>query len=357
MLTDVEFNWTCYNYDNPIWIFGASYFSLGDPARWPYYMYADKYTDEILMIGRGGLNSTGGLAELEDALQHGTPEYIVWGYGMNDGKDSGSNMHATTYKNHIEFLEICKQHDIVPIFLSSVNCATNYHSGKIDYVSNRLGEFSNYEYRVASLPHAVDGYEEGAMWYEGMLSSDNIHPTALGARNFYMELLCAFPELAIGADSTVLEAKSEKLNANSKLTINTPDVLDGEYAFIYNADFYDRGFDGAIEIGNGKDVNGGTWVKITDEKVEVFRNVKGTATLVAEIDNMIDLEEIFMIKIHVKDNVANISFVSSAEKEYVASNDRKAMFGLEAPWSYAGDAFAVFDTIGVTDASLKFVSE
>jgi len=252
-LTDVEAHWACQNYDAPIWIFGASYFSLGDPARWPQYMYADGLSDEILIVGRGGLNTTGGLLELEDALQHGTPKYIIWGYGMNDGKDSETGIKQVTYDNHIAFLEICKKNDIEPIFISSVNCTDNFHSHKIDYVLNRLGDFANYDYRVASLPHAVDGYEPGSLWYDGMLSSDGIHPTKLGARSFYLELLCQFPELLMGADSVVKSAKSDTLNAGATLKIEgTPEYVDsGTMAFTLTADF-DSYLEGSLEIGNGK---------------------------------------------------------------------------------------------------------
>ena len=353
-LTNAEAHWTCQKYDAPIWIFGASYFSLGDPARWPQYMYLDGLADEILIVGRGGLNTTGGLLELEDALKHGTPKYIIWGYGMNDGVDSENAIKQVTYNNHITFLEICKKNNIEPIFISSVNCTDNFHSYKIDYVANRLEDFANYDYRVASLPHAVNGYEPGSTWYDGMLSSDGIHPTKLGARSFYLELLCQFPELLIGADSVVKSAKSDTLSAGNTLKIEgTPEYIDGaEMAFTLTADFDGR-LEGAIEIGNGKGVEGGSWVVITEDTIEVHRTIAGEDVIVKSAENEIPLKELLMLRIIVRNNTANIAFVSSGDD----TPARSVLFSVEADWSYAGDVFVTSDTTKLNNVYFNFVTE
>ena len=357
-LNNAEGYFACKDYSSPIWILGASYFSLGDPARWPYYMYADGLTEDIFMTGRGGMNTTGGLVEFKDALQHGTPKYAIWGLGMNDGGDSlvdGSwNIKQVTYDNHIEFLEICKQNNIEAIFISSVNCTDNYHSGKIDYVFNRLGRFADYDYRVISLPHAVNGYEPGSEWYDGMLSSDGIHPTKLGARNFYLETLCIFPELLMGDGSVVNSTSSATLSAGSTLTVTgTPEYIDsGNMAFSMSADF-DGGLDGAIYVGNGKGVEGGTWAKITDRKVEVYRTVAGEDVLITEADNEIILEELIMLRIIVRNNRATIAFVSSDDTD----RERTALFSVETDWSYAGNVFVSADTATLTDVRLNFVTK
>ena len=352
-LTDAKGYWTCMNYDAPIWIFGASYFSLGDPARWPQYMYNDKLADDILIVGRGGLNTTGGLLELEDALKHGKPKYIVWGYGMNDGKDSESAIKQVTYENHIKFLEICKQNDIEPIFISSVNCTDNFHTHKIEYVENKKGEFANYDYRVASLPHAVNGYEEGSTWYEGMLSGDGIHPTKLGARNFYLELLKVFPELMIGEGAVKYSAHSDALAAGSTLKLeDTPDFYAKDFGISASLDF--NGYlEGAIIIGNGKDVDGGSWAKITGEKVEIYKNVNGEEVLVESANNELDMEELAMIRIIVRDNEASVALVSSGDEEA----DRTTLFSVSGEWSYAGEFFVSAETTSFTDVYLNLVTE
>ena len=353
-LYDAKAYWTCQNYSAPIWILGASYFSLGDPARWPSYMYADKLSDDILIIGRGGADTTQGLVQLENALQHGKPEYIIWGYGMNDGKDTDDTILQKTYDNHIKFLEICKANGIEPIFFSSVNCTDNYHSGKIDYVLNHRGDFANYEYRVIRLPHAVNGFEPGSEWYDGMLSEDGIHPTNLGARNFYLETVCTFPELMMGADSLTVRTETP-VNVNAGATYkleNTPESVECDMAISMSADFDGR-LNGKIIVGNGKGVNGGTWVEITKEKVSVYKTEQGKDVLLTETDNEIVMQELVMLRIIVRDNVANIAFVSSGDSD----PGRKTLFSVEAPWSYAGEVFVSTDATTLSDVVLNFVSE
>ena len=42
---------------------------------------------------------------------------------------------------------------------------------------------------------AVTGNELTHDWYEGYLSSDGVHPTALGAKAEAMRILCDIPEI------------------------------------------------------------------------------------------------------------------------------------------------------------------
>ena len=378
VLTAAQGHFTCINYSSPIWIFGASYFSLNDANRWPEYLYGDGYDENVLIIGVGGLNSPNGMIQLEKALQYGTPKAIVWGYGINDGVDPEGGINEKTYTNHIKLLTICEEKNIIPIFFSTPclpldeNGKIRNHEGKMDYVLNKKGEFANFDYRVASLPHAVNAKKNGSNWYDGMMSSDLIHPLAPGARNMYMELVCAFPELMLGdCDNDRIDdsynavrrldsGAKQSLLSGTTIRIDTPDndsstsaeYVEKEFGFTFIADFTGD-FTGALEIGNGKDVEGGTWVKITPEKVQVYTRKAGSEVLVIERDNEIVLREIVMVKIHVDaKGKAKISLVSSAEKEGRANN----LFTVNnATWGYAGDAFAVAHDTALKDAQLQFV--
>ena len=360
-LTDAKGHYTGLDYDAPIWAFGASYFSLNDPARWPSYLYSDRYDENVLVIGVGGLGSVGGIEQLKDALQHGTPKAIVWGYGINDGADPEGGINAKTYAGHIEFLSICQEKGIIPVFFSTPCLPANKesgkipnHEGKMEYVLDRLGEFANYDYRVASLPHAVNAYENGATWYPGMMSGDTVHPTALGARNMFMELVCALPELMIGEDAVLMQSpKMEELYSGSELTINTPEFVEKEFGLTFIAD-YTGLYDGKLIIGNGKDVEGGSWVEITADTVKVFTRKASAPVEVASSVNDILLEEIVMVKIHVVDGVATISIVGSGDKE---NRVTERLFTITATWGYAGDAFAVSESTRLKDAQLSFVYE
>ena len=190
-----------------------------------------------------------------------------------------------------------------------------------------------------------------------MLHTDGIHPTNLGARNFYLETLCTFPELMLGGDATVKSAESKSLNAGSSLKVtDSPKFVDGDFAISMKADF-DGYIEGAIEVGNGKGVEGGTWAKITDNTVEVYTTLGGKDVLVAEAENEIALEDIVMIRIIVRDNKANIAFVSSDEKSYDSKLDRKALFSVEADWSYAGEVFVSADEMALTDVLINLATK
>ena len=346
-LSDVKVAWTCEDYSAPIWFVGASYFSLGDPARWPFYLYSDGYSDKIFITGRGGMNGINGHEEIADAMRYGKPKYMLWGIGMNDGPDIEGDINPVTYDNKIGFLKICKEHGIKPLFMTIPNCGNetnqrNDNTYKLDYVINKRGEFADYEYRVINIGHAVNGMELHAPWYDGMLHTDGTHPTSLGARNFYLELLCGFPELMIGADAKVLEAKAESLSAGAELSVNG-EHSDGDTAITFMADF-DGVLEGELKVGNEN-----SYLKLTEEKLEVYSG----GALVYEEENRMNMKELVMLRIHKKGGKANIALVSSGEKNYEPHSN---LYRIEADWAESGKVFAVADKTDLKNANLKFTT-
>ena len=223
----------------------------------------------------------------------------------------------------------------------------------MNYVLQKLGNFAKFDYRVASLPHAVNAYENGSTWYPGMMSGDTVHPTSKGARNMYMELLCALPELMIGSDAGLLQTEKVKEQfSGSMMTVDSPEFVEGEYGFTFIADFTGD-LEGSILVGNGKDTEGGTWVEINQEKVTVYTRKAGAAVKVSEKTNEIDLNEIVMIRVYVKNSEATISLVSSGEIE----GRENTLFSATATWGYAGKAFALSTDTRLNDAQLSFVYE
>jgi hypothetical protein len=168
-----------------------------------------------------------------------------------------------------------------------------------------------------------------------------------------MELVCALPELMIGNNAVLMQTeKVAEQFSGASLKIATPEFVEKEYGFTFIAD-YTGDFDGALEIGNGREVEGGSWVKITPDKVEIYTRIAGADVKVREVSNEIILSEIIMVKIHVVEGKARISLVSSAEKE----GRSNALFTIEADWGYAGEAFAVSTDTRLKDAQLSFVYE
>ena len=346
-LTDVKLSWTCEDYSAPIWFVGASYFSLCDPARWPYYMYADDYKKRVFITGRGGMNGINGHEEIADALKYGKPECMVWGIGMNDGPDVDGDINPKTYDNKVGFLKICKENGIKPIFMTIPNCGNennqrNDNTYKLDYVINRRGEFANYDYRVIDIAHAVNGIEPHAPWYPNMLHTDGTHPTKLGARNFYLELLCHFPELMLGTDIKIFNNKADELKAGSAITVENQGN-NGEYAITLSANF-SGALDGCIELGSKE----GSYLKIDLDKIVVYNKENP----VFEIANEKNMEELLMIRLHVKDGKANVALVSSGDKEY--DPKLSTLFKFEADFEAIGEIYAKADKTDLTLVDLKY---
>lgn len=348
---DVNLSWTCEDYTAPIWFVGASYFSLCDPARWPYYMYADGYKKDVFITGRGGMNGVNGHEEIADALKYGKPKYMVWGIGMNDGPDVEGDINPKTYENKVGFLKICKENGIKPLFMTIPNCGNetnqkNYNTYKLDYVLNRRAEFKDYDYRTVDIAHAVNGIEPHAPWYDGMLHKDGTHPTGLGARNFYLELLCSFPELMVGADAKLNETKADALSASSLISVDTDGAENVDSAITFMADFKDKTLDGMIKIGSDAG-----YLKLTEEKVEIYKTCDGKDILLHEEDNRMNMTDILMLRIHKKGDKASIAFVSSGEKNY---EPHANLYRIEAEWSVKGKVYAVADKTDLTAVNLKF---
>ena len=171
-----------------VWVFGDSYCGVNDAARW---------MTQILGMGINGflLNARGGEA-MKEAVQDLTnilkcgyiPKYIVWALGMNGGGDSSVDVPADYQKLWLmRFLRICKQNGITPILCTIPSVQANLHDGLNAYIKT-LG------YRYIDLAEAV-GATSAGIWYDGLMSSDNVHPSEQGARVLAQRVLLDFPEI------------------------------------------------------------------------------------------------------------------------------------------------------------------
>lgn len=170
-----------------IWWFGDSYVSMGDPARWPYYLVADGYDKTIMLNGSPGMTSGGAMISFNALIQYGTPKLAVFATGMNDGSGT-SNNYLT---NRATFLSICEANGITPIFCTVPTVPTVNNEAKNEWVRE-----SNYRY--IDFAKAV-GADANGNWYAGMLDtgeSPAVHPTAKGARALYTQVLIDLPEIA-----------------------------------------------------------------------------------------------------------------------------------------------------------------
>lgn len=172
-----------------IWIFGDSYLSLTSDARWPYYLNADGYADNALMSGSPGCTTYASVTAFQALLEYGTPKYAVLATGMNDGSDTNGQAPSlwTTYRD--AFLTLCEAQDITPVFCIIPTVPTVNNETKNAWVRSS-------GYRYIDFAKAVGATSSG-VWYSGMLSGDNVHPSATGAKALYTQVLIDLPEIMV----------------------------------------------------------------------------------------------------------------------------------------------------------------
>ena len=180
-----KLNWSTPDFTKPIWLIGASYTGFGHDARWPFYLRRDGYLN-LLAMGFPGMNGQRAIAELRAVIDKGNPEFAIWGIGMNNG-DSADEINPDYVKTTEEFIALCEERGIVPILSTIPNCPKVNNRYKNEWIRNS-------GYRYIDLCRSV-GADDDVWWYPGMISADQIHPTALGAQAFYSQVLVDFPEM------------------------------------------------------------------------------------------------------------------------------------------------------------------
>lgn len=182
-------SWTCKDIDKKIWLFGDSYLAYAT-NRWTYYLTEYGYANNVLIDGFPGESGENADFGIENLVRHGTPKYAVWFIGMNDGTDADNstpNADWVTRKN--KFLEVCEANSITPIFATIPSVPSINHKGKNAWIRSS-------GYRYIDMAKAV-GADITTSWYWGMLASDNVHPTELGAKALFSQVLLDFPEIMV----------------------------------------------------------------------------------------------------------------------------------------------------------------
>lgn len=175
-MTDVSFNVIAKDFKSPLWIFGDSY--MGYAAdRVLSYLDDMEYTN-VLIDSLPGQNSTGAYSELVKCLRHGTPKFLVWCLGMNDD--------TSTFRSNINLVkQLCDSKNIT-LFATKIPSVPGMDKTEINRIIDSLGiRYIDWEKAVTS----------GGAWYTGYLSSDNVHPTELGAKALSMRMIIDAPEI------------------------------------------------------------------------------------------------------------------------------------------------------------------
>ena len=184
-LENCKISYVADGYADPIWVFGDSYLGYTWAGRWPYYLYRDGY-NKVLLAGYSGMNTQNGLVDFKVAIQRGTPVYAVWCLGMNNGDKNGELNEAWLAATE-EFLQICKEKNIIPILSTIPSTPKVNNVQKNEWVRNS-------GYRYIDFNRAV-GADKSTEWYPNMISADKVHPDINGAMALYSQVLVDFPEI------------------------------------------------------------------------------------------------------------------------------------------------------------------
>ena len=187
--SDCSFSLTAKKNKSHITIFGDSYVSYG-VERWPYYLAENSFDDNSSIVGYSGERSDAAYKNFTDFMPINSPKFVVWALGMND-TDTGGAINSA-WKTAIDaVIEYCNANNITPVLCTIPNVPNQDNSLKNAYVRSFEGT-----YPIIDFAKAV-GSDISSSWFTGMLSNDNVHPTALGAIALYNRAITDFPELCV----------------------------------------------------------------------------------------------------------------------------------------------------------------
>lgn len=187
-LVNCAVSWTCKNYSSTIWAYGDSYFGMTNKARWIAQLLSNGYGTDMLLDGYPGRGSDDAYKSLQASLKHGKPKYILWCMGMNN-PDNESSVNEVWNNRFNDVKKLCKENNITLIGCTIPNTPTQFNSYKNNVVRNAGIKYIDFA-------KSVGAEHKGDSWYDGMLSTDNVHPTEKGAMTLYLKALADFSELA-----------------------------------------------------------------------------------------------------------------------------------------------------------------
>lgn len=197
-----------FNKDLPkkIWMFGDSYFSYVESARWTYHLMNWGYTN-YLLNAMGGETATQALTDLNLLLQSGAkPSYIVWCLGMNNGTDENGQVNAEWLGVTNQLITLCQQIGATLVFGTIPSVPSYPHVALNDWI--RQSGYRYIDFAVAVEDPLQGGANYWRLWGNdtsspasgSLLSSDKVHPTQYGAVELAARFLADFPEITVLTD-------------------------------------------------------------------------------------------------------------------------------------------------------------
>lgn len=179
ILTDCCLVFGNIRWEKDTWVFGDSYLTY-----WPAIAIRNGYGN-CLFDGYPGAASTSEYDSFVKNLAYNTPKRIVWALGMNN-QDSGE-ISPDWLDKFNKISEICLSHKIELVLVTIPNTPIRDNSYKNAFIKQS-------GYRYVDINEAV-GADVSTEWYNGLLSSDNVHPTQDGAKVIAERFMADIPEL------------------------------------------------------------------------------------------------------------------------------------------------------------------
>ena len=186
VLTDCELIFSPNDICKSIWLFGDSYMSYANNRVlfWLKNLGAKNFCINALP----GEASDRAMTDLMYMLEYSTPSKIIWNMGMNDGDKNGAvNANWETCFNLLK--AICGEKGIELILYTVPSVPTVDNEYK-----NAVIRDSGYKYIDGA---SAVGASVSGVWYDGMLSSDGVHPNTTGAIAIAQEMILTVPELLL----------------------------------------------------------------------------------------------------------------------------------------------------------------
>ena len=184
-LTNVKLGATNKDFRKPLWMFGDSYFGvganrvIGNLKKFGFF--------DFLVDGLSGQNPGNAYNDLVRCLNFGTPKYLIWCLGMNGSYDD----YTTTFT---KLKSLCEERNITLVLTLIPTVPERDKDELASYIKSTGLRYIDWYKAV--------GANSSGVWYEGYLSSDNVHPTELGAKAISMQFFIDFPEIMqYGIDS------------------------------------------------------------------------------------------------------------------------------------------------------------
>ncbi|MBK5719802.1 hypothetical protein JGH11_02825 [Dysgonomonas sp. Marseille-P4677] len=149
-------------------------------ARTPGCLYLVLNIQSFMTSNMSGGNASELYSLLQTALSYSKPKFVIWGSGMND------NSFATWKSITEQAITLIEKSGAEPILITIPSVPTRDKTEINTYV-----RASGYRYIDFSL--AVS--DDAGNWFAGLLHSDGVHPTELGAYALAMRALTDLPEL------------------------------------------------------------------------------------------------------------------------------------------------------------------